>query len=71
MHWAHSYGTSTSECGFKSLMLLSDEGEEVKDEPLHVESFIVSSHTKISVNVKKAFKNMKRYCQSSMNQSSR
>lgn len=66
MRWAHSHGTSISECGFKPLMPLSDGGEEGKDELLYVESYLVSSHTKISVNVKGAFKNLKRYCQSSM-----
>lgn len=34
-------------------MLISDDGKEVKDELLHVEIFLASSHTKISVNVKK------------------
>lgn len=46
-------------------MLISDDGKEVKDELLHVEIFLASSHTKISVNVKKPFKTIKRYCQSS------
>lgn len=66
MHWAHSCGTGIPECGFQPLVLLSEDAEEVKEELLHVESCLVSSHTKISVNVKKAFKNIKRYCQSSM-----
>lgn len=47
-------------------MPLSDGTEEGRDELLYVESFLVSSHTKISVNVKRAFKNINRYCQSSM-----
>lgn len=47
-------------------MPLSDGSEEGREELLYVESFLVSSHTKISVNVKRAFKNINRYCQSSM-----
>lgn len=47
-------------------MLIPNDGKEVKDELLHVEIFLASSHTKISVNVKKPFKIIKRYCQSPM-----
>lgn len=42
-------------------MLISDDGKEVKDGILHVEIFLASSQTKISVNVKKPFKTVKRY----------
>lgn len=40
-------------------MLLSDGGEKVKDELFICRKLFVSSHTKISVNVKRAFKNIK------------
>lgn len=44
MHWAFSFGTSMSECGFKPPRLLSDGGEEVKDELLYVESISFFPH---------------------------